>query len=204
MPRDFDIAAALGNWASEPYRPLYEQLAEALRRAIIAHDLPAGGRLPAERELARILALSRTTVAGAYEALKADGWLESRQGSGTRVRANLGGGDTTLAAWGGIPRLVPFWGPAADREVINLTRSGFRGFDDFPRDAIELPGQELAALIDGSVGYDLNGLPELRAEAARWLTLHQLPTNPDEILVTTGGQQAISLITSLYLREGTA
>ena len=86
--------------------------------------------------------------------------------------------------------------------MINLTRSGFRGFDDFPREAIELPAEELASLIDGSVGYDPSGLPELRVEAARWLTSNGLPTTSDEILITTGAQQAISLVTSLYLREG--
>ena len=202
MIRDIDIGGILGSWASGD-RPLYEQLADALRRAIVARDLAPGSRLPAERELARLLAISRTTVAGAYEALKADGWLESRQGSGTRVRADLSGSDPTMVAGGGIPRLVPFWGPASDRDVINLTRSGFRGFDDFPRDAIQLPADELASLIDGSVGYDPNGLPELRVEAARWMTTTMmLPTTPDEILITTGAQQAISLVGSLYVQQG--
>jgi DNA-binding transcriptional MocR family regulator len=198
VARDLDIGAILSSWASGD-RPLYEQLAEALRRAIVARDLPPGCRLPAERELARLLAISRTTVAGAYEALKADGWLESRQGSGTRVRADLTGRDSTMVAGGAIPRLAPFWGPAADRDVINLTRSGFRGFDDFPRGAIQLPADELAALIDGSVGYDPNGLPELRVEVARWMTVNGLPTTPDEILITTGAQQAISLLAALYV-----
>jgi DNA-binding transcriptional MocR family regulator len=199
--RDLQIGAILGSWATSD-RPLYEQLADALRRAIVARDLPPGTRLPAERELARLLAISRTTVAGAYEALKADGWLESRQGSGTRVRPDLRGEDGTLAAWGAVPRLVPFWGPAIDGDIVNLTRSGFRGFDDFPPDAIQVPAAELASLIDGSVGYDPNGLPELRVEVARWMAQKGLPTTPDEILITTGAQQAISLVAALYVQPG--
>jgi DNA-binding transcriptional MocR family regulator len=201
MLRDVDIAGILGSWAAGD-RPLYEQLAEALRRAIVDRDLPPGARLPAERELARMLALSRTTVAGAYEALKADGWLESRQGSGTRVRAVLGEPGAHMLAGGGVPRLAPFWGPAADPDLINLTRSGFRGSEDFPPGAASLPEADLAALMDGSVGYDASGLPELRAEIAAWMTAARVKTTPEEILITTGAQQAISLLATLYLRPG--
>ena len=202
MSHELDIGGILGNWAAGD-RPLYEQLADALRRAIVDRDLPPGVRLPAERELARMLALSRTTVAGAYEALKADGWLESRQGSGTRVRMVLNEpGDGDELGGPGVPRLTPFWGPGADPSVINLTRSAFRGSGDFPPGAVDVPAADLAAVIDGSVGYDAAGLPELRIEAARWLTANQLPTTPDEILVTTGAQQAISLLADLYLRPG--
>ena len=86
MARTLDIAGILGTWARGD-RPLYEQLADALRGAIDRRDLPPGARLPAERELARMLVVSRTTVSGAYEALKGEGYLESRQGSGTRVCA---------------------------------------------------------------------------------------------------------------------
>jgi DNA-binding transcriptional MocR family regulator len=202
MWRDVDIAGILGSW-SVGDRPLYEQLADALRRAIVDRDLPPGSRLPAERELARMLALSRTTVAGAYEALKADGWLESRQGSGTRVRDALGEPGERMVAGGGIPRLAPFWGPGADPDLINLTRSSFRGYEDFPPGAAALPEADLAALIDGSVGYDASGLPELRAEIAAWMTAARVKTTPEEILITTGAQQAISLLSTLYLRPGT-
>jgi DNA-binding transcriptional MocR family regulator len=201
MTPEPDIGGILGSWAAGD-RPLYEQLADALRSAIVDRDLPPGSRLPAERELARMLAISRTTVAGAYEALKADGWLESRQGSGTRVRAVLGESGERMIGGGGVPRLAPFWGPGADPEVINLTRSSFRGFEDFPLGAAALPEVDLAALIDGSVGYDASGLPELRSEIAAWMSANRLPTSAEEIVITTGAQQAISLLAALYLKPG--
>ena len=202
MTRELDIGGILGSWAAGD-RPLYEQLADALRKAIVDRDLPPGARLPAERELARLLAISRTTVAGAYEALKADGWLESREGSGTRVRSMPGEPEAGgMMAGAGIPRMTPFWNPRNDPNDIDLTRSGFRGFSDFPADAVSLPGRELQALIDGSVGYDPSGLPELRTEVAQWMSANGLPTTSEQILITTGAQQAISLLATLFVRPG--
>ena len=91
MARAQDIAGILGTW-SRGHRPLYQQLADALRAAIERRDLPPGARVPAERELARTLVVSRNTVASAYEELKDEGYLESRQGSGTRVVGGSVGG----------------------------------------------------------------------------------------------------------------
>lgn len=70
--------------------PLYAQLYEALRAAILARQLPSGARLPATRVLAtRVLAealhLSRHTVLTAVEQLVAEGYLEGRRGAGTYV-----------------------------------------------------------------------------------------------------------------------
>lgn len=65
--------------------PLYRQVYDQLRLAILEERLPAGARLPSTRALARTLAVSRNTVLMAYEALVADALLEARQGSGTHV-----------------------------------------------------------------------------------------------------------------------
>src|SRR5258708_5091545 len=76
----------LGAWQAAP-GPLYRRLAAAIAAAVASGRLPAGSRLPAERPLAAALAVSRTTVIGAYDVLREEGWVESRRGSGTRVRA---------------------------------------------------------------------------------------------------------------------
>src|SRR5947207_4044817 len=78
------LVAQLGPWSSRA-GPLYRRLADALRAAIERGEIEVGRRLPPERLLARQLALSRTTVVQAYDLLRADEWLESRQGSGTWV-----------------------------------------------------------------------------------------------------------------------
>ncbi|HWS55899.1 MAG TPA: winged helix-turn-helix domain-containing protein, partial [Pyrinomonadaceae bacterium] len=65
--------------------PLYRQLYEALRRAILAGQLKPGARLPSTRELAEDLRVSRNTVMNAYEQLLAEGYVEGQTGSGTYV-----------------------------------------------------------------------------------------------------------------------
>ena len=66
-------------------RPLYRQVYNQLRQAILEQKLPAGARLPSTRALARTLGVSRNTVLNAYEALVADALLEARKGSSTHV-----------------------------------------------------------------------------------------------------------------------
>src|SRR3954466_1909000 len=76
--------AVLGRW-TEGGGPVYRRLAHAVRAAIERGEIRAGERLPSERLLAQRLAVSRTTVVSAYEELRRDRVIESRQGSGTRV-----------------------------------------------------------------------------------------------------------------------
>ena len=79
------LAALLGDVRSGR-GPAYRVLAAAVRVLVDDGRLPAGTRLPAERALAAELALSRVTVTHAYRDLRADGWADARQGSGTWVR----------------------------------------------------------------------------------------------------------------------
>src|SRR5262249_14033050 len=68
-------------------QPLHRQLYLALREGILDGRLKPGARLPATRVLSAELGVSRNTVLGAFEQLVAEGDLESRVGSGTRVAA---------------------------------------------------------------------------------------------------------------------
>jgi GntR family transcriptional regulator/MocR family aminotransferase len=65
--------------------PLYRQVYNQLRQAILEQKPSAGTRLPSTRALACTLGVSRNTVLNAYEALVADALLAARKGSGTRV-----------------------------------------------------------------------------------------------------------------------
>src|SRR5215217_6961283 len=65
---------------------LYRQIAEQLRALISAGELSAGARLPAERDLARQLGVSRPSVREALIALEVEGWVEVRTGSGIYVQ----------------------------------------------------------------------------------------------------------------------
>lgn len=77
---------ALDRQAGEP---LHAQLAEALRRMILALRIGAGARLPSSRGLAEELGVSRVTVVTAFDQLVAEGYAEARRGSGLYVAADL-------------------------------------------------------------------------------------------------------------------
>ena len=80
------LGPSLAGWTANGPGPLYRRLAESIRGAIRRAEMPSGTRLPTERALAAELSVSRSTVVAAYDLLREEGWLESRQGSGTWVR----------------------------------------------------------------------------------------------------------------------
>lgn len=63
----------------------YEQIAGEIRALLVAGELAPGSRLPAVRRVALDLNVHHNTVARAYRALAAEGWLELRRGRGVRV-----------------------------------------------------------------------------------------------------------------------
>lgn len=63
----------------------YRDLATALRAAIVSGDVPVGTKLPPERELAGFLSIGRTSVVAAYNLLRSESLLVTRQGAGTWV-----------------------------------------------------------------------------------------------------------------------
>jgi DNA-binding transcriptional MocR family regulator len=83
--------------------PLYRQLHEHLHEAILAGTLPEATRLPPERTMALELSVNRSTVVRAYRELVADGLIEQRVGSGSRVISRPRAGLPERAA------SVPWW-----------------------------------------------------------------------------------------------
>jgi len=66
--------------------PLYAQIAERLRAAIVTRELTPAEALPSVRQLAASLRVNPATVVQAYRELEAEGFIEMRQGTGTYVR----------------------------------------------------------------------------------------------------------------------
>jgi DNA-binding FadR family transcriptional regulator len=86
----------------EPQR-LYRQIAEQLRAGITAGEFAVGSRLPAERDLAKQLGVSRPSVREALIALEVEGWVEVRTGSGVYVLERNGTSRASAVApteWG--------------------------------------------------------------------------------------------------------
>ncbi len=191
-----DLLARLGRW-SAGRGPLYVLLAARLRRMINDGELPPGTALPADRTLAAALTVGRSTVVAAYDALCQDGRIVRRQGSGTRVAPAA---------------LKPEPGPAGDTAsplflhlleppdgVIQLACAAV---STAPAAVTEAYATALTYPIAGDIGYHPAGHPALRRALAERYTRRGLPTEPGQILVTSGAQQGLSLLARLFLGPG--
>jgi DNA-binding transcriptional MocR family regulator len=188
-----ELVDLLGDWTVGT-GPLYRRLAAAIGRA----GLPRGVRLPAERPLAEALSVSRATVVNAYDALRADGMVSSRRGSGTVVE-RAGGGDEPVR--GG--RATAVLGRLVDRpaDMISLAMAVEPAVPHVRAALADLLDADLDGLL-GEAGYHPRGLPALRAAVADYYTGAGLPTTPEQVLVTTGAHQALVLAGQLHLRRG--
>jgi DNA-binding transcriptional MocR family regulator len=199
--------SALGRWTEGP-GPVYRRLAQAIRAAVERGEVRAGERLPSERLLAERLALSRTTVVSAYDELRRDRVVESRQGSGTRVAGVASprpGGLLLREDPSGSFRRHPVWrslteGPGGTIEFLG---AHLPAPDVLAREAARIDEKPLRELSRGP-GYLPMGLPALRQAIARHLSASGLPTSEEQVLVTHGAQQAIGLAATLLCERGDA
>ncbi|WP_139997592.1 PLP-dependent aminotransferase family protein [Paenibacillus paridis] len=195
--------------------PLYQQIVDHIERAISYAELPPGSSLPSERKMAEQLGVNRSTIIQAYEELRASGLVESIVGSGTRV---------SLTKWGISPTHTPNWRQYTEggtflpnlplmrriREVtlnsptvINMA-SGELSSDLFPNETVssilrEQPFQE-------HLGYDdPQGYEPLRKSLVHMLKQHNdIQTTESAMLITSGSQQSLYLITQCLLSPGDA
>ncbi|GAA3385675.1 aminotransferase-like domain-containing protein [Cryptosporangium minutisporangium] len=190
-----NVVERLGRWSSGR-GPLYLLLAARIRTLIDEGELPPGAQLPPDRALAAALAVGRTTVVAAYDQLTVEGRIVRRQGSGTRVAgpAAVPARQTTDA-----PAFLHLLEP---RDGVILMACAAP--DAPPPELVDAYARMLPALADtvGDIGYHPLGHAELRRAIAARYTDRGVPTASEQILITTGGQQAISLIARALLRPG--
>ncbi|GGF35991.1 MocR-like transcription factor YczR [Subtercola lobariae] len=176
------LDAMLGEWLTDG--SAYRALADRIGLLIADGRIAGGSRLPAERELSERLKLSRSTIGAAYAELRASGYLHSVRGSGS------------IAKNPAVDQTEPREAPG----VINFTQAALpaiSGVDAAMQHAAQQIGPHLATL-----GYEPLGLPELRRAIADRYTERGLPTHPDEIMVTSGALQALTLVARTLLTRG--
>jgi DNA-binding transcriptional MocR family regulator len=199
------VSENLGGWLSGD-GALYAKLAQALRTALLRGDIPPGTSLPPERTLAQTLSVSRTTVVGAYRVLRDEGWLESRQGSGHVVR-HPGHDEPVPYAKADVVEAIarnPLMRPAAPHAsgVVDFSASRQASIGPLLRQISQSTAEDLDELA-GQPGYVPLGLPALRSAVARYCSdLTGVVTTPEQVLITSGSQQAIWLIGQLYAPFG--
>ena len=199
-----ELIPHLGVWPTGP-GPLQQKLARGLVDAIRKGAVQPGIRLPSERSLAQSLAISRTTVVAAYDALRQSGWLESRRGSGTWVcESSPAVAAARGAAHAGALAASPLLGLLARRDgedIIDFAMGSPLPLRELPLELFTLPTEEYAALVHDRLYYPL-GLPTVRQAVASYFCKAGLPTRPEQVLVTNGAQHAIALCSALYLQRG--
>src|SRR5262249_31776510 len=132
--------------------PAYQRLAAGLRARTLAGRLPLGTRLPAERELAHALGISRTTTSAAYALLRREGYLTSRRGAGSFASFPTEPEPTQA----GLP-----WLGEADESVIDLTVAAPTALAETFLEAAAVAVEQLPLHLRGD-GDRVLGLPEPR------------------------------------------
>jgi GntR family transcriptional regulator / MocR family aminotransferase len=207
-------------------QPLYQQLYEGIRSAILSGRLAGGTRLPSTRALAEQLCISRSTVINAFDQLLAEGYIFGLRGSGTYVArvlpddllqvpleqqrrpssSQIGGAISRRgAALAALPEL-----PVNDQypgEHNHTFQVGLPAIDEFPR---KLWGQLLArcwrrgapALLDYQ--YTAGYAPLREAIAAHVAAARGVRCDARQVIVTAGSQQALALTAHVLLDPGDA
>ena len=214
-------------------RGLSLQLYQALRARVLDGRLSSGTRLPASRDLAKVLALSRNSVVRAYDQLYAEGYIESRVGDGTYV-SRLPKLSTEVST-GLYPRLSTGLSTFVDKSTEDLSsnasssvwldrlknhhlptprsgpprafRVGVPAFDLFPFDVwAKLHAGFWRNPDPARLGYgDPAGEPQLRELIAAYLRQSRgISCTAGQIVITSGAQQAITLCAQLLVQPGQA
>ncbi len=206
---------------------LRRQIYETLRESILSGRLKPGTRLPSTRALAQELDIARNTVSNAYEQLLAEGYLESKTGSGTRVTSTLPE-DILNVRIENIPSPKPDANTNIGNEPLHLSERGLAtcqipypwektqlytfspvipAIDEFPFKLWErllvsswrqLDGHQL--VYPSSLGYR-----PLREAIANYLHIARgVHCEPEQVIITNGAQQAHSTAANLLLNPGEA
>lgn len=173
--------------------------------------LRPGDPLPATRELAQSLGISRTTVSVAYERLAADGFVASRQGAGTFVTAYAERRrHETRSADAGPLRPRAFWETVAMPTTFDLParydfRTGLPSVELFPQQAWRRLVRQALDPADGAAGVyqEPGGHQPLRQAIARHVGLSRgVSADAADVIITSGAQQALDVLSRAVLCAG--
>jgi GntR family transcriptional regulator / MocR family aminotransferase len=198
---------------------VYLQIANQLMGFIKEGNLQAGHRLPSTRQMADWLDVHRKTVIQAYDELLAQGWLESRTGSGTFVAKHLPETKPQRLVNGSTTIINPTHTAGFDfkplphlNHAVIQSKHKYHLDDGFP-DPRLAPVEELARayrsqMLTGNpyvrLGYgDTKGSLWLRQVLAPYLNdTRGLKVTPDNILLTRGTMMGVYLVSTAFIQPG--
>lgn len=190
--------------------PLYLQIEEALRRAILTGVFVDGDKLPSTRTLAAELAVSRLTVDNAYAELAAKGFLHQRRGSGayvahpqaqTRPARPTSNAPFPLESFTTLTSRLDGYADAPLPEGLINFAAGVGSPKIFPLEAFrKVLLSVLSRHAEEAFSYgEYCGYYPLRDTLSRILSAQGIPTQAEQVLITNGSQHAISLVVQSLL-----
>lgn len=198
------LARMLGGWTENPGR-LPARLARAIRQLVELGELVAGTRLPSERALASALVISRATVVTGYELMHGYGLLESRPGSGHWVTSDdhrTGAGLASAASFPWLHRLaLPGSAVRYPPSVVDLSATAIAASPVLADVLGEVTSEDWESAIE-EPGYLPLGCPPLRRAIADECSRQGLPTTSQQVIITSGAQQGLSLVAAALLLPG--
>lgn len=211
-----DISKYLAGSKLDPKAgPLYLQITELIAGKILNNALPAGTKLPPERELAVLFGVSRTTAINAYRHLEQQGMVKTKAGSGTYVSEVFPG---TPDQSSGIPwpqlftpySQSPFTSTLRElvsNPISNNNISLATGMPDpafYPIDQLQSLFNRFSNRTDrADFGYiSTEGYTPLRQSIAGYLASMGIKTSPENLMILSGAQQGLYLISKVLLSPG--
>jgi 2-aminoadipate transaminase len=201
--------------------PLYRQICDGLREAILSGELAEGTRLPTERALAQELGLNRTTVMNAYNELASEGLVERHVGRGTLVRRSYFDledehFDTPIPSWliGLSAGEEAMLGPDAhvlseiasmrERKDIISFAAGSPAPDLLPAELLSsILTENLLADRQHALGYcPVEGLQSLRRGIAARMRRRGVAVDFQQTLILSGSTQGLGLLGRFLLSPG--
>lgn len=203
------------NW--KPNRKLKESMQSQIFRHFVAAisngDWPIGTRLPAERKLAEILGVNRSTISSVMDALKAEGVIVSKGSAGTYVANNT----WSLLVSNPPPNWNQYMKHSIhkpnQRIIQDINRyefvdgmirlgTGELSPDLFPEDLMEEVMGKVTPKLKAMNYEEPQGSYELRCVLADYLNQYHLNLKPEQLLIVSGSLQALQLISIGLLQPG--
>jgi GntR family transcriptional regulator / MocR family aminotransferase len=205
--------------------PIYKQISRELKVAIISGRLGSGTRLPATRVLASELGVSRNTIMSVFDELIAEGYIRSKVGNGTFVSENLPE-EHLLPAGGAVSETH---GPLVGARVLStrgqqiahlskqplanelvLSRpfcADLPAVEAFPIEAwgrlMRKSWQKITSVQPEQIRS--TGYEPLRHSIARYLNAARFVRCVGrQVVMTSGSQQTLDLVTRLLIDPGDA
>ena len=205
----------------DPVSPiaLYRQIYDGLRDGIVGGRFEAGTRLPASRAFATSLGVSRITVTECYERLISEGYLETRRGSGTFVCSSLPETDMYASSvtveidpepQSSAPIRLSAYGEFVNAPIRPPNPPEIMRLDSHGPDVASFPRKLWTRLLvrrmqeDGlnllQYTQEFSGSTDLRVAVAHYLRVSRaVVCDPNQIIITSGSQQAIYLAARIFL-----